>query len=140
MDTSFSLWEKVYRENPVFITGMGLQFVGIYLQSSQSATTPTRILTLNFSLPHGMFENCTFACLFQECFSWNQLEFFSPKSILQIQNFFILILMLQNCDRFFKKCMQAKILNVAEILMNPIPSVNESTIDSSKVSGKFFFL
>ena len=25
MKTSFSLWEKVHRENPVFITGMGLQ-------------------------------------------------------------------------------------------------------------------
>ena len=25
METGFSLWEKVHRENPVFITGMGLQ-------------------------------------------------------------------------------------------------------------------
>ena len=27
METSFSLWEKVHRENPVFLTGMGLQCI-----------------------------------------------------------------------------------------------------------------
>ena len=27
MKTGFSLWEKVHRENPVFITGMGLQCI-----------------------------------------------------------------------------------------------------------------
>ena len=59
MKTSFSLWEKLHRENPVFITGMGLQCYSNSINSWISSQNPwwnliLNVLILDICIMHGI--------------------------------------------------------------------------------------